>query len=340
MPFTLPNKKAGTGWKWLNNLSVRGLNITPPLILAPMAGLTHSALRCLILKLGGAGLLTTEMLSAKGLPNENPRISPFLIRKPHEKPLSYQLLIRNSDEIIPAIEKLHILQADSIDINMGCPAPDVKRTGGGCSLMDDIEKSLNFVKIARKATHLPLTAKIRLGKELNEQKLADFCKGLEDEGIDMLTVHARLAHESFDRMPRWDWIARVKTWLKIPVIANGGILSAKDAAKCLEISGADGLMVGRAAAMKPWIFRDIAMEIYGIAFDNPTDKFKLSEIYGFFVRELTENFPPERQLGRLKEFTYYFSKNYHFGHVLAMKVQSARTVKEAFERAENFFSEG
>lgn len=304
-----------------------------------MAGLTHSALRCLILKFGGVGLLTTEMLSAKGLPNENSKISPYLIRKSHEKPLSYQLLIRNSNEIIPAIEKLRLLKSDSIDINMGCPAPDVKRTGGGCSLMDDIEKSLNFVKIARKSINLPLTAKIRLGKELNEQKLKNFCKGLENEGIDMLTVHARLAHESFDRLPRWDWIARVKSWLKIPVIANGGILSVEDAVKCLEISGADGLMVGRAAAMKPWIFRDIAREIYGIANDAETIAFKLSEIYGFFASELTENFPPERQLGRLKEFTHYFSRNFHFGHVLAMKAQSALTVKEALKRAGEFFDE-
>ncbi len=145
-----------------------------------MAGLTHSALRQIISGFGGFGLLSTEMLSAKRLPTENPRISPFLIRTVIEKPLSYQLLISTNSELAPAIEALHKFQADAIDLNMGCAAPAVGRLGAGFALMEQPENVRRIVVEARKNTLLPLTAKIRLGVELNEEKLKDFCAMLED----------------------------------------------------------------------------------------------------------------------------------------------------------------
>src|SRR3989338_5657080 len=110
-------------------LRLKGLEISPPLFLAPMAGLTHSALRRLILELGGIGLLSTEMLSAARLPSENPQISPYLVRSAQETPLSYQLLVSRVEEVAPAIAKLHVLGAQAIDLNLGCPAPTVRRMG-------------------------------------------------------------------------------------------------------------------------------------------------------------------------------------------------------------------
>ena len=101
-------------------------------------------------------------------------------------------------------------------------------------LMEQPEDARRIVVEARKGTRLPLTAKIRLGVELDEQALKDFCTMLEDEGIEMLSVHARLKKESFARRPRWEWIARIKEWLRIPVIANGGIFTVQDAKDCLQ----------------------------------------------------------------------------------------------------------
>src|SRR5208337_988422 len=234
----------------LRQIQLRNLRLNPPIILAPMAGLTHSALRQIMSGFGGVGLLSSEMLAAKRLPTENPVSSPYLIRTDSEKPLSYQLLIGTTKELAPAIEALHKLKADAIDLNLGCPAPAVGRIGAGIKLMERPEDVRRIVAEARKLTRLPLTAKIRLGIELDELKLKSFCTMLENEGIDMISVHARLKHESFARKPRWECIAKVKDWLRIPIIANGGIFSVQDAETCLRVSGADGLMLGRGAVIR------------------------------------------------------------------------------------------
>ena len=306
--------------------------------MAPMAGLTHSALRQVVFGFGGVGLLSTEMLSAKRLPTESPRVSPFLIRTASETPLSYQLLTSSLSEIAPAIEALHKLKADAVDLNMGCPAPAVGKFGAGIMLMEQPEEVRRIVAEARKRTSLPLTAKIRLGIELDERKLKAFCTMLEDEGIDMLSVHARLKKESFARRPRWENVAAVKDWLKIPVIVNGGIFSVQDAENCLRISHADGLMLGRGAVIKPWLFAEIAREVYGCDIEEPT--VSLPMVYGNFSNLLSELFQPKYRLGRLKEFTHYFAQNYKFGHHLASKVQSSNSLEEARERAGIFFENG
>jgi tRNA-dihydrouridine synthase B len=300
-----------------------------------MAGLTHSALRQIFLGFGGVGLLSTEMLWAKRLPTENPRISPYLIRTPLERPLSYQLIAGSARDIIRAVDAVHKLGAQAIDLNMGCPDRSVNRSGCGFAMMEQPENTRNMVVEARKSTPLPLTAKIRLGIELDERVLKDFCIMLEDEGIDMLTVHARLKEESFVRRPRWEWIARVKEWLRIPVIANGGIFSVQDAGDCLRISGADGLMLGRGAVIRPWLFAEIARDLYGCPIAAPP--VSLPRVYSNFIALISELFQPERQLGRLKEFTYYFAANYKFGHLLSSRIQSSNSVEEARERAAVFF---
>jgi tRNA-dihydrouridine synthase B len=320
------------------HIKVKDLEINPPLLLAPMAGLTHSALRQILSGFGGVGLLSTEMLSARRLPSENPRSSPYLMRTVLEKPLSYQLLISTDKDIVSAIDALHKLQADAIDLNMGCPARSVGNYGAGFALMEQPENVRRIVIEARKRTALPLTAKIRLGVELNEGKLKAFCTMLEDEGIDMLSVHARLKKESFARRPRWEWIAKIKGWLKIPVIANGGIFSVRDAGDCLSVSGADGLMLGRGAVIKPWLFAEIARDLYGCNIAEPI--ISLPAVYGNFVDLVNELFRPERRLGRIKEFTHYFAKNYKFGHQLGCRVQSSGNVDEARERAGKFFENG
>jgi len=319
-----------------NQIQVRNLTIQPPLLLAPMAGLTHSALRTLLLTFGGVGLLATEMLSARRLPAESASTSPYLVRTADEGPLSYQLLVASPQEVAPALAILHRLGADAIDLNLGCPAPKVRRAGGGSSLMADPEQVRRIVATARRLTSLPLTAKIRLGETLDEGLLREFCRMLAEEGIDLLTVHARLRREPFGRKPRWEWVGRVKGWLDIPVIANGGICSVATARECLRISGADGLMIGRAAAEKPWLFAEISREIYGLEAGGV--EIDLPRIYLEMVTALGARFRPERRLGRLKEFTHYFARNYPFGHHLATAIQSSGSVAEAWERALAFFA--
>jgi tRNA-dihydrouridine synthase len=258
-----------------------------------------------------------------------------LIRTASEKPLSYQLLTNGAKELGPAIDALHAMKADAIDINMGCPAPAVGRFGAGIRLMEQPEDVRRIVAEVRKRTPLPLTAKIRIGIDKDEEKLTAFCIMLEQEGIDMLSIHARLKHESFARKPRWESIAGVKERLTIPVIANGGIFSVEDARQCLRVSRADGLMLGRGAAIRPWLFAEISRDVFG--FPAPEPDVSLPAVYDRYVGLLCELFRPEYRLGRLKQFTHYFAQNYKFGHHLASRVQSSASVEEARERAALFF---
>ncbi len=316
-------------------MRIREMNIWPPLLLAPMAGLTHSALRTTILQHGGVGLLSTEMLAATRLPAERAPHSPYLVRTEQESSLSYQLLLLDDKNIPQIFAALHRLKADVIDLNLGCPAPLVRRAGGGSSLMEDPKRVRKIVVSARQNTTRPLTAKIRLGEALDEDKLRNFCLMLAGEGIEMLTVHARLRSEPFARLPRWNWVAKVKQWVDIPVVANGSIDSVANARRCLEESGADGLMIGRAAARTPWIFATIAREVYGLEIPEPN--ICLPQLYQGYVKALIQRFQPDRRLGRLKEFTHYFAKNYFFGHHLAAKVQASSSLDEAWEQAVAFF---
>lgn len=189
---------------------------------------------------------------------------------------------------------------------------------------------------ARRHTGLPLTAKIRLGERLDESALRAFCRMLEAEGIDGITVHARLRKEPYGRRARWDWIGKVKGWVSVPVVGNGGIFSVEDARQCLELSGCDGVMIGRGGVVRPWLFADIARRVFGE--EGSARPFSRPALYRRFVALLIESFPPERRLGRLKEFTHYLSQTYAFGHHLDVGVQASQSVEEAVERAEHFFS--
>ncbi len=311
------------------------LKVSPPIALAPMVGLSHSAFRLLLLDFGGVGLFFSEMLAAKHLPYDDPKSSPMLARAPQEKPLFYQIYLADPAHVKGGVEKLESLSADGIDLNLGCPAPQVKRKGAGGFLAEQLDLTRDIIKTLRAATALPLTAKIRIGRELDKKRLVDFCTMLEGEGVDMISVHARLHGEKFCRPPRWQWIAYAKESVTIPVIANGGIFSVDDARKCLEISGADGLMLGRGGVEKPWLFSAIARELYH--YSTPDVELAMPEIYFRFIELLESQFKEERRLGRLKQFTPYFSKNYKFGHQLATIIQRCRSIDEARDKADSFF---
>ncbi|TKB10368.1 tRNA-dihydrouridine synthase [Desulforhopalus sp. IMCC35007] len=316
-------------------MKIRNIDIWPPVALAPMVGLSHSGLRSLVQAIGGVGLLFTEMLAAKRLPNDNPDCSPLLRRTDMERPLVYQLVSGDLEHIGPAIEKLHRLDADGVDLNLGCPAPIQKRQGAGSALALNHPQLSKILKEIRNKTELPLSVKIRLGTRIDDNSLADTCRFYEDQGVDLITVHGRLIGEKFCRKPRWDAIAAAKRAVSVPVFANGGIFSVSDAKRCLEMSGADGLMIGRGAVEQPWLCGEISHHLYNIP-ENLGDVNK-RDVYIEYIRLLETRFPVEKRLGRLKQFTRYYSRTFTFGHHLASTIQSSESMTEASERAEQFF---
>lgn len=321
-----------------DKLRVRGVEISPPIALAPMVGLSHSALRSLVQGEGGIGLLFTEMLEAGRLPHDNERCSPLLVKSEGERPLFYQMVTGSDQNVRPAVEKLHRIGAQGIDLNLGCPAPLQKKQGAGASLTDNRQQLCRVLRSLRGCTELPVTVKIRLGDRVDPGNSRMFCRFLEDEGVDLITIHARLNGEKFCRKPRWAVVGEIHSAVSVPIFINGGIFSVDEARTSLQQSGADGLMLGRGAVEKPWLAGDIAREIYGM--ESTGQKKPIADIYFRFITLLEERFAPERQLGRLKQFTSYFAGQFTFGHHLAASVQNSTTIDQAKLRAADFFASG
>ena len=317
-------------------LIVRGLVIDPPLALAPMVGLSHTALRTLTKRLGGVGLLFTEMLSVKRIPDENPEISPYLKKTAEEAPLFYQIYTNERYLLPPAIKRLEDFGANGVDLNLGCPAPKLKKIGAGQFLLEKRNAVERILSEIRRMTELPLSVKIRIGKVPDPDELLEFCRMLEGTGVDLITVHARLYGEKFCRRPRWRLLESVTSRIKIPILVNGGIFSVSDARKCLHESGAAGLMIGRGGVMKPWLFRDIATEIYEI--EPHSALMNAESVYHLFISLLRARLSPERRLGRLKQFTHYYAKNFGFGHRFAYDIQRSSSIEEAEVKASIFFN--
>jgi tRNA-dihydrouridine synthase len=301
-----------------------------------MVGLSHSALRSLLAKRGGVGLFFTEMLTARRLPHDNPICSPLLVKSSGEQPLFYQLVTGDPAEVRPAVDRIHQLEGQGIDLNLGCPAPMICKQGAGLALLDDRRRLQAVVSALRKSTELPVSVKIRLGKVGDTQALKTLCLFLQGEGVDLITIHARLDGEKFCRHPRWSAVAEVRPILTVPLLINGGIFSVEDARRSLTITGAAGLMIGRGAVRHPGLFADIATELYGWTQDVENQSRK--DQYFIFFRLVEERFAPERRLGRLKQFTAYFAEPLFFGHQLSSAVQASTSMAEAGERADFFFS--
>ena len=314
---------------------IKNLKVDPPLILAPMSGLTHTALRQLVAEIGGCGLFYTEMLSARSLPFEEPNASPWLRSTAHERPLVYQLLVSHPEEVAAAVEKIESCGADGLDLNMGCTTALIAKRGGGITLMKEPKMAQAIVRASRKATDLPLTVKIRLGWTMNWDGLRDFCLMLQDNGVDAICLHPRLKQDRLKRPARWEFIGRIKGHLHIPVIGNGDVTSPQAAMRMFELTGCDGVMLGRAAVQSPWLFRQIANshspDLYHNHFPNP------AETFNRFISLLQTSLEPHYTLPLLKRFTFYFSQNYAFGHTLWRLVHKADSLATATSVANEFF---
>ena len=296
-----------------------------------MAGLTHVALRRLVAGFGGCGCFTTEMLSARSLPSERPGKDFFLARGDADRPLAYQMATGDPEEALRALETVHACGAEAVDVNMGCSAPEIMRTGGGAALMRDPARARRIVSAIRRATPLPLFVKLRAGWEPDERALCDFARGLADAGADLLTVHGRLCPERYRRPSQRRFIAAVVSAVSIPVVGNGDVVGGPSARAMLEETGCAGVMAGRAAVARPWLLRDIAAYLGGTA--QAPGSPDPAGVFARAVALIAECLPEERRLSRLKEFTGYFARNFLFGHALWKAVQGAPGLAEAEERA-------
>jgi len=236
-------------------LNIKELIINPPLILAPMSELTCAPLRQLIAQIGGCGLFYTEMLNSRIISSCTLKSDPFLI-KGSESPIVAQLVGNDPKRIeisIKRLEELGIFSA--FDINMGCSRNSIIRHGWGLALFEDIDNALKVLEAARRATGLPLIVKIRSGLKHDLKKMIERVRAFSDIGCDAVILHPRAKEDGFKRPARWEEIKILKQEVDIPVIGNGDIASIKDIFKMYNQTGCDAVMIGRAAIVRPWIFR-------------------------------------------------------------------------------------
>ena len=236
--------------------------IENPLILGPMAGVTDWAFRTVCAELG-ANITVTEMVSSRALVYQDQK-SRKLLRK-NEGSLCGAQIFGNDPEIMAqaAVLALEISGCDFLDINMGCPMPKIANSGDGCGLMRTPELAGKIVEAVVKAVDVPVTVKCRLGWDKGNINVLDFTKRMEDSGAAMVTVHGRTRAMLYSGTADWDSIRKVKEQLSIPVIANGDIVDAQSALRCLKWTGADGIMIGRATFGDPWIFQQVSAAMAG-----------------------------------------------------------------------------
>ncbi len=239
----------------------RGLRVGPVvlenrLIMAPMAGITNLPFRLLVRRLG-AGLVTTEMVSAVGLTMGHGKTLRYLQSRPEEKPLSVQLFGTAPDIMARAAQIAVDAGADIIDINMGCPVAKVAKTGSGAALLDHPDRVASIVKAVRLASAVPVTVKIRAGWSPDRPMAVPVARVIEDCGADAVTVHPRFATQRYTGQADWGVIRDVQAAVRIPVVGNGDVFCAADAIRMREATGCAGVMIGRGAVGNPWIFRQI-----------------------------------------------------------------------------------
>ncbi len=243
-------------------MKIGNLEITNPLVLGPMAGVTDWAFRTVCAQLG-AGITVTEMVSSRALVYKDKK-SAALLRKNEGSVCGAQIFGNDPDIMAQAaILALEISGCDFIDINMGCPMPKIANSGDGCGLMRTPELAGAIVEAVKRAVDVPVTVKCRLGWDKGSINVLDFTRLMEESGADMLTVHGRTRSMLYSGVADWDMIARVKQERNIPVIANGDIVSAETARRCQGWTNADGLMIGRATFGNPWIFSEVKAAMAG-----------------------------------------------------------------------------
>lgn len=229
---------------------------TDNLFLGPMAGVTDMPFR-LICKEMGAGVVCTEMVSAKGILYHNRNTNELLTIEEIERPAAVQLFGSDPEIMGRAAGEIKDRNFDILDINMGCPVPKVVNNGEGSALLKNPELITEIVQAVKENVKKPVTVKIRKGFARTDDSCVEAALAAEKGGADLVAVHGRTREEFYSGHADWEAIKRVKQAVKIPVVGNGDVTSPEKAKEMLEQTGVDGIMIARGAQGNPWIFKQV-----------------------------------------------------------------------------------
>ena len=237
--------------------AIGDIRVDPPLILAPMAGITNRAFRLMCKQAGACGLVSTEMVSAYALRYGHWRTRAMLDWTDEERPVSAQIFGGDPDVVAEGARIAEQAGADVIEINMGCPVPKVVKTGAGAALLKDLPRARAMISAVVRAVGVPVTVKTRRGWDESEETALEIARMVESLGGAGITVHGRAAVQGYLGRADWGVIQRVKDAVRIPVIGNGDVRTPQDARRMFDETGCDGVMIGRAALGNPWVFRRV-----------------------------------------------------------------------------------
>ena len=241
-------------------IKVGEVSLKGRVLLAPMAGVTDLIMRA-IAERYGASATVSEMITGSGVIRGDRETQYRLrsdCRQPRLAPRAIQIAARDVRDIEIAAQHAEASGADWIDINMGCPCKRVTGGMAGAALMRDLDQATALIVSARRAVKIPITLKMRLGWDANSINAPELARRAEGEGVSLITVHGRTRQQFYSGRADWQAIRHVKSAVRIPVVANGDCASIEDACTMLNASGADALMIGRAAIGRPWLVGDIA----------------------------------------------------------------------------------
>lgn len=300
-----------------------------------MAELTTPALRGTIRRFSKGAVLCSEMLSAGAIAAHSPHNEPLVRKLPGDDPFIYQIVGSNPRVMADACRILEARGCFSIDINMGCAAPDILKTGAGAQLLADPARAREVVAACRAATAGALSVKMRAGfEDADGKRLLGFCAMLHGEGVNFITLHGRHAKLGFRRSADWKLVSLLKKALPIPVIGNGDITAPDQALARLRETGCDAVMLGREAVKSPWIFALCERALSGSAEPLRVD---LYEVFTETLRAIGTLLPERLHKSRGHRFAFYFSGNVHFSHDLFTRIRRENSIDAMTRAVEGYF---
>ena len=287
------------------------LEVWPPVVLAPMAGVTNYPFRKLCRRYG-AGLYVSEMITARALVIGNRRTLRLADFGPDEAPRSMQLYGVDPDSLGEATRRLvGEGRVDHIDMNFGCPVRKVTAKGGGSAIPLKPKLLARLVSaVVSHAGDVPVTIKFRMGIDEEHLTYRDAGRVGEEEGCAAVGLHARTAAQLYDGSARWEAIADLKSRCSIPVLGNGDIKEAEDALRMMRTTGCDGVIVGRGCLGRPWLFGDLTEVFDGRRPGNPPDLGTVVDIMLEHTRLLCDWFDDTRGILMARKFTSWYTKSF------------------------------
>jgi nifR3 family TIM-barrel protein len=320
----------------IKSFKIRDVEINPPLILSPMAGVTDVSFRRLIKNCGGVGLTVSEFISVEGLTRSNPKSKRQMRFYADERPFAVQIFGGQAERMRMAAEMAEEVGADILDINCGCPAPKVVKHGGGSGLLKDHSRLESILKEIKRAITIPLTIKIRAGfydhtiNAVETAKLAEAC------GVEHIALHGRTKEQGYRGLANWDLVRQVKEAVAVPVSGSGDVTTIGGAFERFRETGCDGVLIGRGAMANPWILRQIEDVMLGRPVFEPTLQNKREILLEYFEM-LREDMPETPAINRMKQLAGQFTRGLQGGALFRTSLYHSHSVEEILHRIEEYF---